>query len=192
MPWTDVVPRTMAKASMPASRWVVQACGPRAAVVQRRPPAARCTRANPRPLGGRFEGGILLIFPRVQGRPNDVNRVKHWPYRGTSETIPKVAGVKHFSHRCEQLHAGRRFRSRTTCGIPAPRCSTAGAAGRTWSAARGRVGGRWRFAPGEINQWLERRIGVSDTDELARVEARSNVPIAPAVTGRRPSAHYCR
>jgi PTS system nitrogen regulatory IIA component len=33
-----------------------------------------------------------------------------------------------------------------------------------------KVGGQWRFSRGEINLWLERRIGVSDTDELARVE----------------------
>jgi PTS system nitrogen regulatory IIA component len=33
-----------------------------------------------------------------------------------------------------------------------------------------RVGGQWRFARAEINQWLEERIGLSGEDELARVE----------------------
>jgi len=33
-----------------------------------------------------------------------------------------------------------------------------------------RVGGAWRFSPAEVHHWLEDRIGVSDADELARVE----------------------
>ena len=33
-----------------------------------------------------------------------------------------------------------------------------------------RVGGEWRFARAEIHQWLEQRIGVSDEEELQRVE----------------------
>lgn len=34
-----------------------------------------------------------------------------------------------------------------------------------------KVGGEWRFAPGDVHHWLERRIGASDDDELAQVEA---------------------
>lgn len=34
-----------------------------------------------------------------------------------------------------------------------------------------KVGGAWRFARGEIHQWLEARIGLSDSAELERVEA---------------------
>jgi PTS system nitrogen regulatory IIA component len=34
-----------------------------------------------------------------------------------------------------------------------------------------RVGGAWRFSRPEISQWLEQRIGVSDDDELAAMEA---------------------
>jgi nitrogen PTS system EIIA component len=33
-----------------------------------------------------------------------------------------------------------------------------------------KVGGAWRFAPAEIHHWLEERIGLSDAEELARVE----------------------
>lgn len=33
-----------------------------------------------------------------------------------------------------------------------------------------RVGGEWRFSRPEIHQWLEQRIGVSDEEELQRVE----------------------
>ncbi len=33
-----------------------------------------------------------------------------------------------------------------------------------------RLGGAWRFSRPEVNLWLENRIGVSDLDELARVE----------------------
>ncbi len=33
-----------------------------------------------------------------------------------------------------------------------------------------RVGGAWRFSRAEIHHWLEDRIGVSDAEELARVE----------------------
>ncbi len=33
-----------------------------------------------------------------------------------------------------------------------------------------RVGGAWRFARAEIHHWLEEQIGISDADELARVE----------------------
>lgn len=33
-----------------------------------------------------------------------------------------------------------------------------------------RVGGEWRFSRAEIHQWLEQRIGVSDEEELQRVE----------------------
>jgi PTS system nitrogen regulatory IIA component len=34
-----------------------------------------------------------------------------------------------------------------------------------------RIGGAWRFSRPEISQWLEQRIGVSDDDELAAMEA---------------------
>lgn len=34
-----------------------------------------------------------------------------------------------------------------------------------------RVGGQWRFSRPEINAWLEERIGLSDDDELAAMEA---------------------
>jgi PTS system nitrogen regulatory IIA component len=34
-----------------------------------------------------------------------------------------------------------------------------------------RVGGAWRFSRPEIGQWLEQRIGLSDDDELATMEA---------------------
>ncbi len=34
-----------------------------------------------------------------------------------------------------------------------------------------RVAGAWRFSPAEIHHWLEERIGVSDSQELVRVEA---------------------
>jgi PTS system nitrogen regulatory IIA component len=34
-----------------------------------------------------------------------------------------------------------------------------------------RVGGAWRFSRPEISQWLEQRIGLSDDDELAVMEA---------------------
>jgi PTS system nitrogen regulatory IIA component len=42
-------------------------------------------------------------------------------------------------------------------------------------AERGRlpgrkVGGQWRFAPGEIHHWLEQRIGVSSDQELIHME----------------------
>lgn len=33
-----------------------------------------------------------------------------------------------------------------------------------------KVAGRWRFAQAEIHHWLERRIGLSDEDELLEVE----------------------
>lgn len=33
-----------------------------------------------------------------------------------------------------------------------------------------RVAGDWRFAPAEVHLWLEQRIGLSDEDELHRVE----------------------
>jgi PTS system nitrogen regulatory IIA component len=33
-----------------------------------------------------------------------------------------------------------------------------------------RLGGVWKFSPAEIHHWLETRIGISDEDELARVE----------------------
>lgn len=33
-----------------------------------------------------------------------------------------------------------------------------------------KVAGRWRFARAEIHHWLERRIGLSDEDELVEVE----------------------
>ena len=33
-----------------------------------------------------------------------------------------------------------------------------------------RVDGKWRFSPQEIHQWLERRLGVLDQEELAQVE----------------------
>jgi nitrogen PTS system EIIA component len=33
-----------------------------------------------------------------------------------------------------------------------------------------RVGGEWRFSRAEVHQWLEQRIGVSDEEELQRVE----------------------
>ena len=33
-----------------------------------------------------------------------------------------------------------------------------------------RIGGAWRFSRAEVHHWLEERIGVSDADELARVE----------------------
>jgi nitrogen PTS system EIIA component len=33
-----------------------------------------------------------------------------------------------------------------------------------------RLGGAWKFSPAEIHHWLETRIGISDEDELARVE----------------------
>ena len=33
-----------------------------------------------------------------------------------------------------------------------------------------RVAGVWRFSPAEIHHWLEERIGLSDSHELARVE----------------------
>lgn len=34
-----------------------------------------------------------------------------------------------------------------------------------------RIGGEWRFSPAEIHHWLEERIGVSDGDELLRMES---------------------
>ena len=34
-----------------------------------------------------------------------------------------------------------------------------------------KVGGKWRFARPDIHHWLEQRIGLSDDDELAAVEA---------------------
>jgi PTS system nitrogen regulatory IIA component len=34
-----------------------------------------------------------------------------------------------------------------------------------------RVGGAWRFSRPEVSQWLEQRIGLSDDDELAAMEA---------------------
>ena len=33
-----------------------------------------------------------------------------------------------------------------------------------------RVGGQWRFSEAEIHHWLEERIGVSNVDELSKVE----------------------
>lgn len=33
-----------------------------------------------------------------------------------------------------------------------------------------KVGGRWRFSSAEIHHWLEKRIGLSDEDELAQME----------------------
>lgn len=33
-----------------------------------------------------------------------------------------------------------------------------------------RIGGQWRFSQGEVHQWWEDRIGLSDDDELAEVE----------------------
>jgi PTS system nitrogen regulatory IIA component len=33
-----------------------------------------------------------------------------------------------------------------------------------------KVGGQWRFAPGEIHHWLERRIGALDDSELLQLE----------------------
>jgi len=33
-----------------------------------------------------------------------------------------------------------------------------------------KVGGQWHFAPAEIHHWLEGRIGLSDEEELVRVE----------------------
>jgi nitrogen PTS system EIIA component len=33
-----------------------------------------------------------------------------------------------------------------------------------------RIGGQWRFSQAEIHHWLEERIGVSDDEELERVE----------------------
>jgi len=33
-----------------------------------------------------------------------------------------------------------------------------------------KVGGQWRFSQAEIHHWLENRIGLSDEDELVRVE----------------------
>jgi PTS system nitrogen regulatory IIA component len=42
-----------------------------------------------------------------------------------------------------------------------------------------RVGGQWRFSPGEIHHWLEERIGLSDEDELVQMEG---------VLGRPPGA----
>ncbi len=33
-----------------------------------------------------------------------------------------------------------------------------------------RVGGEWRFSEAEIHHWLEERIGVSDSEELGRVQ----------------------
>ncbi len=33
-----------------------------------------------------------------------------------------------------------------------------------------KIGGQWRFAEAEIHHWLEERIGISDDDELVKVE----------------------
>jgi PTS system nitrogen regulatory IIA component len=33
-----------------------------------------------------------------------------------------------------------------------------------------RVGGEWRFSPAEIHHWLENQIGLSDADDLLRME----------------------
>lgn len=33
-----------------------------------------------------------------------------------------------------------------------------------------KIGGKWRFAEAEIHHWLERRIGVSDVEELDKVD----------------------
>lgn len=35
-----------------------------------------------------------------------------------------------------------------------------------------RVGGQWRFSPGEIHHWLEERIGISSDEELAQMEGQ--------------------
>ena len=34
-----------------------------------------------------------------------------------------------------------------------------------------RIGGQWRFSRPEINLWLEEKIGLSDTEELAKMES---------------------
>ena len=33
-----------------------------------------------------------------------------------------------------------------------------------------RVGGQWRFAPAEVHEWMEQRIGLLDEDELVNIE----------------------
>lgn len=35
-----------------------------------------------------------------------------------------------------------------------------------------RIGGQWRFSRAEIHHWLEERIGLSDEDELAKMETQ--------------------
>lgn len=45
-----------------------------------------------------------------------------------------------------------------------------------------RVGGEWRFAEAEINQWLEQQIGLADSDELEKIQdsLSTRVSSAPA------------
>lgn len=48
-----------------------------------------------------------------------------------------------------------------------------------------KVGGQWRFSEAEIHQWLVDRIGMSDDDELVRVESlleRRQVAAGPGAT----------
>lgn len=39
-----------------------------------------------------------------------------------------------------------------------------------------KVGGQWRFSPGEIHHWLEERIGLSDEGELLQMEGALGKP----------------
>ena len=42
-----------------------------------------------------------------------------------------------------------------------------------------KVGGRWRFSRADIHHWFERRIGVSDEDELVHVEGVLGRSVSP-------------
>ena len=55
-----------------------------------------------------------------------------------------------------------------------------------------KVGGEWKFSKADIHHWLERRIGLSDEEELLEVEGVLSGS-APASTSRRfPSPICCR
>lgn len=57
-----------------------------------------------------------------------------------------------------------------------------------------KVGGHWRFARTEINQWLERRIGASTEDELLQMEdmLSRNPALPPNQTSQSPSCSPSR
>ncbi len=52
-----------------------------------------------------------------------------------------------------------------------------------------RVGGQWRFSEAEIHHWLEEQIGVSDADELVKVQKVLNR--VPSQHSERPIRELC-